>query len=529
MSRLSILWKRHKWFIGLLVFQTLFYASPHLYGVWHNDPDKYFYTGQFGYYPDGQDDINAVCDCCFYLGWGYKQAMDGHFLLEDKFQGYDTYRKVFHFWWVLGGHLARLLHIDLVTFNLLQRLLSSALLSIVLYLFALEIFGRRHLALGVVLFYQFTTFLLYPWPEASPLISNIAEVILPLGNALLVFLLYQTYRFYHLGKGNVWLISFTALMLEMDYPYAIITYSTATFGYFLYMLLAKQHRLAYLIRTALIILVPAYLVVAYNYYLVVNDYRLVYCQANNPSPPFWKILIGFLPFTLLTLISLVQHALNKGAAWSNARWYLLFFLLSNLTLIYVPIEIIPFQMEMIVGVLLPLSVFSIDLIGQIRSYRLRLAAIAITTLSGFLPMLKYGYRIMRIQKHYARPSYLHIAHYQAMQWLDHHSREEDQVLSMNYLSTYIPMLSGNRIYNGEYVLISGFWPERQAKFESAIADSSGKTMYDFLKEEKIDYILYCDSMAKIDKSGIIFFEKRYRGEFENIPVNDRVTIIRHIR
>jgi hypothetical protein len=517
--------KVHKWFAMLLLFQAIIFSAPHIYGVLHNEPDKYFFTGQFGYYEDHQKDINAVCDNCFYLGWGYKQAMDGHFILEDKFQGYDTYRKVFHFWWVIGGHLARILGIDLITFNLLQRVFSGLLLSYVLYAFGLIVFKSKRLAIFGVMFYVFSNFLLFPWPEASVFISNMAEVILPLGNALLVLLLFLTYQFFSNKKGNVWIISFTALMLEMDYPYGIIMYCNATAYYLFFLLFTKRYAFSYLFKNLLIITVPALIVVAYNYYLVATDYRLVDCQANNPSPYFWKLIVGYLPFSAMTVISILLFAIRYKNEWDDARWYLLFLLISNLTLMRVPIEIIPFQMEMIVGIQLPLAFFSVDLIKRLASAKAQVAlAILISALS-LLSVSTLAYRAGKILHNYARPSYIEIEHYEAMQWLDKNTSGEDQVLAMNYLSSYIPMLTGNRIYNGEYKLITAFFEQRQEKFESALSDPTGETMKDFLLKEKIDYILYCDSMAIIDKSGIINFAIQDK-RFSNIFINNKTTVIK---
>jgi hypothetical protein len=468
--------KQHKWFALLLCFQAIFFSAPHVYGVLHNNPEKYFYTGQYGYFEDNQKDINAVCDNCFYLGWGYKQAMDGHIILEDKFQGYDTYRKVFHFWWVFGGHLARILHIDLVTFNLIQRVFSGLLLSYFLYIFGLYVFNSRSLAIAGILFYVFSNFILFPWPEASVFISNMAEVILPLGNALLVMLLYFTFRFYHDQKGNIWALSFLALMLEMDYPYGIIMYCNATAYYLIYLLIRKRYTFGYLLKTISIILIPALIVVGYNYYLVATDYRLVDCQANNPSPPFIDIVLGYLPFSAMTIISLLLFAFRYKNEWDDARWYLLFLLISNITLMRVPIAIIPFQMEMIVGIQLPLAFFSVDLIKRLASAKTQIAlAILISALS-LSSVYTLAYRAGKILHEYARPSYIEIEYYQAMQWLDKNTSGEDQVLAMNYLSSYIPMLTSNRIYNGEYKLITAFFDQRQQKFELAINDSTGTTM-----------------------------------------------------
>jgi hypothetical protein len=525
LEKIADLWQQHKLFILLLIFQAIFFSAPHIYGVLHNNPEAYFFTGQYGYYLDGQTDLNGVCDNCFYLGWGYKQAMDGHLLLEDKFQGFNTYRKVFHFWWVFGGHLARILGIDLITFNFLQRVFCGLLLSVILYLFGLYFFNNKEHALVAVVFYVFSYFWLYPWPEASALVANHAEVILPLGNALLVLAIYLTYRFYQYGKGNIYALSFTVLMLEMDYPYGIIPYCTATGAFLLYLLLNKKHTFGYLLKTFLIICLPAFAVVGYNYYLVATDYRLVYCQANNPSPPFWKLFTGYLPFSLLSVAGIAYTLMKRREEWNAVRWYLLFVMISNVLLMRVPISIIPFQMEMVVGIQLPLSFFSVDLLRNIPYSRLRASLVVMIMAFNLIMFGKDAKRSFIIMQKHLRPSYLKKIHYEAMQWLDVNTKGEDQVLAMNYLSTYIPMLTSNRIYNGEYILISGFWPERQQKFEQALYDTSGNVMMHFLKEERIDYILYCDSMHRENKGVLLRLASQYPDRMQVIPINEQVKII----
>ncbi len=517
--------KQHYCFFALLIVQAFVFSWLHIYGLMKLYPERYVFTGQF--MPENEQGYE-MCDNCFYLGWGYRQAMDGYFLLEDKFQGYDTRRNVFHFWWVAGGHFARIVGLDLITFNFFQRVLSGIILSVILYLLGLDVFKSRKYALWIVFLYVFSSFWLFPWPEGAAFVANSAEVILPLGNALLILSLYLTYRFYQYGKGNIYAISFTVLMLEMDYPYGIIMYTSATGFLLLYFLFTKKYDFNYLLKTFLIICIPAFIVVGYNYYLVVTDYRLVYCQANMPSPPFWKVVVGYLPFTLILPISVFVTFKFFKNEWDTIRWYLLFLFISNLYLMRVPISIIPFQMEMVVGIQLPLSFFTVDLIRRIYKPWLQNLTFALIFIPSFIPNIQLTYAAMKTIDKSARPSYLKIEHYEAMQWLDKNARDDEQVLSMNYLATYIPMYTGCRIYNGEYILISGFWPERQAKFEKALYDTTGTIMLNFLEEERIDYILYCDKMVEENK-GILLEMAKSNSRFEIHPVNEKVSIIKFNR
>lgn len=514
--------KAHRWLLLLLVIQAGVFSFIHLYGLYKYDANKSFYTGQF--IPDNPQGYE-MCDDCFYLGWGYKQAYDGHIIFEDKFQGHDTYRKVFHFWWVFGGHLARILGIDIITFNFLQRIFCGLLLSVGIYIFGVAVFKNKQPALYAILFYNFSSFYHFPWPEGCVFVANSAEVILPLGNALLVLLLYATWRFYEHGKGNIWAISFAALMLEMDYPYGMVMYCSAVFFFMFYLLFTKQHKFWYLLRTILTITVPALIVVGYNYYLVATDYRLVDCQANNPSPNLWIILTGYLPFSLMAFVSIALFAFKYRQQWGSAHWLLLFLFLSNLSLIYVPISIIPFQMEMIVGIHLPLAFFSVELIRRIPKPGLQTATALLLTAVSMIPNIQFTRAVVRQVNRGGRPSYIPRPLYEATQWLDKNSKEEEQVWAMNYITSYIPMLSGNRIYNGEYKLITAFFDQRQAKMMNALADTTGTAMQQFITEEKIDYLFYCDTMRAYDKSNYLPVQLA-SGKLQPVYTNPSVTLYR---
>ena len=512
--------KAHRWLLLLLVLQAGVFSFIHLYGLYKYDAQKSFYTGQF--IPENPAG-NIMCDDCFYLGWGYKQAYDGHIIFEDKFQGHDTYRKVFHFWWVFGGHLARILGIDIITFNFLQRIFCGLFLSVVIYIFGVAVFKNKLPALFAILFYNFSSYWHYPWPEGCVFVANSAEVILPLGNALLVLLLYATWRFYEHGKGNIWAISFTALMLEMDYPYGMVMYCSAVFFYMFYLLFSRQHKFWYLLRTILTITIPALIVVGYNYYLVANDYRLVDCQAHVPSPSLPTLFTGYLPFSFMALASILLFAVKYRSEWTNAHWLILFLFLSNLSLIYVPISIIPFQMEMIVGIHLPLAFFSVELIRRIPSAGVQIVTALVLTAVSMIPNLQLTHLVMRQIDKGTRPSYIPRPLYEATQWLDKNSKEEEQVWAMNYIASYIPMLSGNRIYIGEYKLITAFFDERQARMMNALSDTTGTAMPAFLRNEKIDYVFYCDTMRAYDK-GHFFTQPSGGIQLKEVYANDMVKL-----
>ncbi len=496
------------------------FSFLHLYGLYQKPADKFF-TGQF---IPANDAGYEMCDNCFYLGWGFKQAMDGHILLEDKFQGYDTERNVFHFWWVFGGHFARIVGIDLITFNWLQRIFSGLLLSIGIYRMGVDVFKSTGWACVAVLLYVCSSFSGYPWPEGCVFVANSAEVVLPMANALMVLLFYLTYKYFVQKKGNIYLISGVTLMLEMDYPYGIILYSFSTGLLMLYLLYKKEYKFSELLQSFLIIMIPAYIVVGYNYYLVYNDYRLVDCQAQVVSPDYWVLFKGYFPLSITAFIGL-YFVFRKPAKASITMYYLLFWFIGTLTLIYVPRIIIPFQMELIVGIHLPLAFFTIEALGRIKGKWLTIVVTTIIFSISFYPNAVFTAQVKEVIDNQARPSYIENSHHQAMQWLNENSMGSNQVLAMNYISSYIPMLTGNRIYIGEYSLISAYFDERQQLFTSALLDSTGVTMDNFLEEQRIDYVFYCDKMRDMDRGNLLNRASSDTVSYSIRFKNERVTLI----
>src|SRR5690554_2709353 len=138
--------------ILIIFIQIIIFSAPHIFGV-INQNDDYVFTGNFG--PSNENN-DTQCANCFYLTMGFKQSYDGAFIIEDKFQGYDTYPKIIHLWWIIGGHLSRILGIDVLTFNLLQRLLWIILSSIVVFKLSEKLFTKTSLAVYSLLFFSFS-------------------------------------------------------------------------------------------------------------------------------------------------------------------------------------------------------------------------------------------------------------------------------------------------------------------------------------------------------------------------------------
>lgn len=85
--------------IFIILLQLIVFSTPHILGVIYQN-DDYVFTGQFGPTTENND---TQCANCFYLTQGFKQSFDGAWVIEDKFQGYDTQPKIIHMWWIIGG------------------------------------------------------------------------------------------------------------------------------------------------------------------------------------------------------------------------------------------------------------------------------------------------------------------------------------------------------------------------------------------------------------------------------------------
>lgn len=479
----------------VVLIQILIYTAPYMYGLYHQN-ENMFFTGQF----IPKNKVTDFCGNCFYIAQGFKQSYDGAILLEDKFQGFDTYPKIIHPWWTLGGHMARWMCMDLSVFNLLQRLIWSILASLTVYIFSKGLFKDQWYAFIAVLLFNFSSVAIsYPnGPEYTVFMANVLGVVLPLAYFLLALFHYLMYKMIQ-GKPNIALLSIVAFLLTASYPYAIVSLSVSVFIFFLYLLISKQKNFKNLLLIYLAIFIPAFIMTAYDFYLVITDARLVDSQAKVVSVSLKILLISYLPFTLLAFFFALKLLLSNPKEMNKRFWvYLYCIILSSLILTQVPTKILPFSMQMIVGIQLPLIIIALEFIRKyLRMRWLRYTFLFILLGSSWHSFDVY-YKVFMSIKDYDRPNYIDKNIYTALMWMDSNTDKTQVLLCMPDWSPFAGMYAGNRLYIGQNDLFTPDWQKRMDYLTEILASGNEKSIYSFLKEENIDYIFYDDKMKAID-------------------------------
>lgn len=481
----------------IILLQIIIFSAPHIYGVL-NQNEQYVFTGNFG--PSNENN-DTQCANCFYLTMGFKQSYDGAWIIEDKFQGYDTYPKIIHLWWIIGGHFARIIGMDILTFNLLQRLLWVVLGAIVVYYLSKRLFNKTSLAVFSVLLFNFSGYFNHFTPEGTVFVANVAAVVLPLAYFLLASIFYLIYRY--LNDTNLkhfkLIFSIVALELALSYPYAMITTSISIFLFFLFLYFSHQRRLSELVKLYAIIFFPAFCVVAYDFYLVYTDPRLVGSQAHVYSDTLGMLLKGYLPFTFVAaLFTLKLFFANKSKAYKNFWIFLYLFTFCSFSFTQIPTKYLAFSMQMIVGIQLPLILITIEYFRLYVSPQLTKIILPIILVVTLIPNLDFYKTVFSNMKQHHIPSYINSEIHQGLVWLDENAPKQSQLLCMPYWSSYAGIFSGTRLYIGGDILFTPDYKNRLSKFETALQSESIEDFIQFLEHEKIDYILYDKRMKALD-------------------------------
>jgi hypothetical protein len=232
--------KRERFGVALVILVAVAVTtSPYLYGYLSRPPDKEF-LGLIG--QNGNDQA-------FYLGWGAKQAQNGHVLFEDKYNGYTESRLVFNLLWLVMGWSARILGAPILLVFQVERVAFAILLLLVAHRLIRRFVpgpGRRILALSLVAFSsgfgalvlgfgrwgaERGIFAIPPetWtPDLWVIESNIFltmlwEVVLPLATVLFLLTVDAGFETFFLEKRTAIRTGVLALALGSVYPYAVIS------------------------------------------------------------------------------------------------------------------------------------------------------------------------------------------------------------------------------------------------------------------------------------------------------------------
>lgn len=472
------------WLIGV-VFMALI-SLPYLYAWQAAGPEHVF--GGFLLNPLDGNTYLAKILAGYNGAWRYRMA----FTAEP---GDGAYLFVFY---LSLGHLARFLGITpLLTFHL-ARLAGALVLLWSLYRFLRAVLPEPRLyrtafllaALGAgmgwlaVPFGGFTSDF---WvAEAYPFLSAYATPHFGLGLALLLFHLTPGKPGLTIPRAIAWLAA--GALLALIAPFGVVVALVVYAGLAVWDRLAGEisrsratwMRVWYLPRSALVAL-AGLPILAYDLWVARADPVLAGWNAQNqtPSPPWWDLLLSFLPFLLLAVWG--AAAALRRRDHGPAR-LLLVWAISGLVLMYVPWSL---QRRFMLGLLVPLAglaALGVERLAAGRPGRFRalaLGALLLTLPTTLILLLTavYGARTRE-------PAlYLTRSEAAALEWVSANTPPEALILAAPDTGTFIPAHSGRRVIYGHPFETVNAEVEEQAVLEFFQGLRPG-----FIYERRVDYV-----------------------------------------
>jgi len=541
-------------------------AFPPVYGWTIRPPDRHF-TGLTGLYGTDQ---------AFYLAWGPRQAQDGHWLFEDKYNGPPDRRMVFNLLWLVMGWTARLTGLSVVAVYHIERVLFSILLLLIIHRILRAFIpqpGWRLVALALVALGSGFGWLLPPsWGktpdlwivESNLFLMMLGEVNLPAGACLFLLALLKGYQALSKHPRRATSAGLLTLALGAVYPYAVISVYAILGVAAAYVALQRidvpimrqlwrhegqektrgQKRLARIIRWlwrrfkpvllvyGKIVIISVFFVI-YDGYLVLTNPNLTAGQALYRSPDPLQYFVGYGVVSILALLGVLYFLKNAPSRLG----FPVLWAATTFVLIYVPIS---FQMQLIVGVQVPLAILAVYGLSRLFStmgspltagppWRRALAALALFCVLAFSTVTNidhYRAVLARVREFHV-PEYLDLHDYEAMTWLKTQTMDHDVVLASRTASVFIPLVSSNPVFLGDYAGTCADFERKIVRLKWFFADDDKRDdeIRAFLDRNRIRYIFF-DQRLRAESQGRMLDRLEAQPQIETVFDNGHVTILR---
>lgn len=495
---------------------------PYLEAAWRT-PSGHAFLGLVGPYANDQ---------AFYLGWGPRQAFDGHLLFEDKFNGHAERRAVFNPLWLAMGGLARLTGLPLIATFHLARVAGGVLLLLA----ALAWFRRAGLspgwqtwALAMLAFGSGLGAYAVPlarwgdgsgfstlgveritpdlWVvESNVFLTLLGECVLPAATALLLWSLRAGLDALDGSPRDAAWAGARVLLLGTVYPYGVISAWSILAALALWRMLSAKQPGSVALRWASLVAVSAP-IVAYDYWLVWSDPRLTVGQALYASPSPAAYAMGFGVFTALALA-------GAAVAWRSrldSRRALVVWAAANLGQAYLPIDWIPFQLQLVLGLPVPLVALSAltvaRLLEPLRDAARRAGAIALALLSlAACGTSAFHWLDARAGAGRGRlPEYVTTDVMAALRFLDVRASDEDVVLAAPAISPFVALVAGTRMFTADYQAPTADYPRKAALVRSLAAPSGlhhAEALLQALRNERVAWLLCDGELRRLGDAGL---------------------------
>lgn len=480
---------------------------PHLYGLLTCPPDRQ-YLGLIG--PFGNDQA-------FYLGWGPKQAESGEILFEDKFNGHTDARRVFNPLWLAMGWTARVSGLPLLLVFQLERVAFSALLLWQVHAITARFLRGRWWRLTALLLVAFSSgfgvfgvdvadwtarrglYQVRAWTpdlwvaESNVFLTMLGEVVLPAATALFLLGMRSGLELLTGGRGSPCRLGGLLLLLGTVYPYAVVS-AWAILGGLALLGPSRPDGSSRPSRAYLAVVALSSPIVLYDALLVLDDPKLTVGQALYASPGLHEYFLGFGVVSLFALV-------GAGLALRRRRRRLhplLVWVGITLAVIYIPRSLVPFQLQLVLGVQVPLTILAVHGARQLwwmsrrRGPRFGLGIALVGSLA--LAPATSAYHLANVFASLQRrqlPEYLDLPTAEALRWLNAESLPSEVVLSAPETAPYVPVLANNRVYSGDYAAPTAGFAEKQERLAWMLhPGTEPAALVRFLREARIRYVLF---------------------------------------
>jgi hypothetical protein len=515
--------REHVALVAVICAVLLLTLVPYIYG-WATCPTGMRFLGLIG--QNGGDQA-------FYLGWGPKQAESGHLLFEDKYNGHAERRLVFNPLWLAMGWAARLSGSSVLAVFHVERVLFSGALLLAAYRLISDFLPPLRWRLAALLLLALCSgfgalvvpfrewgsprgiFAVPPetWTpdlwvvESNVFLTMLWEVVLPCATFLFFVALRSLYRLLFQNAGSALGTGLVTLLLASVYPYAAVSVYSILAA-LVALRAAEGASLLRGLREGAIVVAVSAPMVAYDAYLVLTDPRLTTGQAGYASPGPLRYLVGFGVLSLLAPVG--AYLLSRARA--PHRRFLFVWVAVTLVQIYVPRSLVPFQMQLILGVQLPLAILAARALAagaeSLRGTRLgrplRVAAgAALVLLVCALSTFTSAYHLVNVFKSLhlrTLPEYIDAELARAIEWMAKNTDESAVVLSSPEVAPYIPVLAHNRMFTGNYEAPTAGFAEKLERIRwlmDADAPKSDAEIAGFFREHRIAYVLYDEGLRRL--------------------------------
>lgn len=534
---------------SIILLAVVVTTIPYVYGLTSCPPDKQF-LGLLGPYGNDQ---------AFYLGWGPKQAEAGNLLFEDKYNGRTETRLVFNSLWLAMGWTARASGSSVLTVFQLERIGFSMLLLAQAYgIISRFVDGLswRMAALLLVAFSSGFGVLGLPFAdwtaiagtyrvpdgrwtpdlwvaESNVFLCMLGELVLPAATALLLMTIRTGIDTFAGEHGSPLRTGLLTLLLGTVYPYAVLSV-WAILGGFATLKALGTKRTRPSLSAYLIVVAVSCPIVLYDGFLVLRNPQLTTGQALYASPGLLQYVLGF---GVVSLFVPLGAALILRQGRGDHR-LLLVWIVVTFVQIYIPRSIIPFQLQLILGVQIPLvttAVYGVSVLWRslpqtgVGGVALKTAVAAMLVALVPVASATSVYHVANVFAALQRrqlPEYVDRETAAAIGWLARNTRGSEVVLSAPEIAPYIPVLANNRVYCGDYAAPTADFAAKQERIARMLRpETEAAAVVGFLREAGVDYVFYDSALRRRGGEGA---RRRLASlpELEHVFENASVTILR---